>query len=61
MVANKKYDYVPEIRFFEPANLKDLGLHKNKEMYGLVRDLNKLEFLKNPHEHEWVFQEILGQ
>lgn len=61
MVTNKKYDYVPEIRFFGPANLKELGLQKNKEMYGLVRDLDKLEFLKNPHEHEWVFEEILGQ
>jgi hypothetical protein len=30
-------------------------------MYGLVRDLDKLEFLKKPHEHEWVFEEILGK
>jgi len=60
-VVNKKYDHVPEIRIFEPANLKELGLQKNKEMYGLVRDMNKLEFLKKPHEHEWLFEEILSQ
>ncbi|MFA4956376.1 MAG: glucose-6-phosphate isomerase family protein [Candidatus Methanoperedens sp.] len=61
MVTNKKYDSVPEIRFLESANLKKLGLQKNKEMYGLVRDMNKLEFLKKPHEYEWVFEEILGE
>jgi glucose-6-phosphate isomerase len=60
-VANKKYDHVPEIRSFQPANIKELGLQKNKEMYGLVRDLDKLEFLKKPHEHEWVFEKILDQ
>lgn len=60
-VANTKYDHVPEIRSFQPANIKELGLQKNKEMYGLVRDLDKLEFLKKPHEHEWVFEKILDQ
>jgi glucose-6-phosphate isomerase len=60
-VVNKKYDQVPEIRILKPENLKELGLQKNKEMYGLVRDLDKLEFLKKPHEYEWVFEDILDQ
>jgi glucose-6-phosphate isomerase len=60
MVINKNYDHVPEMRFFEPSNIKELGLPKNKEMYGLVRDLKKLEFLTKPHEYEWVFKKILS-
>ena len=43
----------------KPANLKEIGLQKSKEMYGLVRDLKKLEFLIKPHEHAWVFEEVL--
>jgi glucose-6-phosphate isomerase len=60
IVANKKYDHVPEIRLFDPANIKELGLQKKKEMYGLVRDLDKLEFLKKPNEYEWVFEYLLN-
>ncbi|MCX9083423.1 MAG: glucose-6-phosphate isomerase [Candidatus Methanoperedens sp.] len=58
---NKRYDHVPEIRHFKPSNMKELGLQKNKEMYGLLKDPGKLEFLKKPHDHEWVFEEILYQ
>jgi glucose-6-phosphate isomerase len=60
IVKNPRYDYVPEIKLLEPANLKEIGLQKSKEMYGLVRDLKKLEFLTKPYEHAWVFEEILG-
>lgn len=59
MVKNTRYQHVPEIRFLKPANLKEIGLQKNKEMYGLVRDLKKLEFLTKPQEHDWVFEKIL--
>jgi glucose-6-phosphate isomerase len=60
-VINKNYDHVPELRFFEPTNIKELGLQKNKELYGLVRSIEKLEFLKKPHEHKWIFEKILCQ
>jgi hypothetical protein len=30
---NKKYDKVPEIRLFEPANLKEFGLQKNEWVF----------------------------
>jgi glucose-6-phosphate isomerase len=59
MVKNPRYEHVPEIRFLKPANLKEIGLQKNKEMYGLVRDLKKLDFLTKPHEHDWVFEKVL--
>lgn len=60
MIKNPRYEHVPEIKPLEPANLKEIGLQKSKEMYGLVRDLKKLEFLIKPHEHEWVFEKVLG-
>ena len=58
IVKNPQYDFVPEIRSLKPANLKEIGLQKNKEMYGLVRDIGKLEFLTKPHEHEGFFHKI---
>lgn len=60
MVKNPRYDHVPELKLLEPANLKELGIQKSKEMYGLVRDLKKLEFLTKPHENAWIFEEVLG-
>lgn len=60
MVKNPRYEHVPEIRLLGPANLKEIGLQKNKEMYGLVRDLKKLEFLIKPHEYGWIFEEVLN-
>lgn len=60
LVKNPKYESVPDIRILKPANLKEIGLQKNKEMYGLVRDLKKLEFLTKPEEYEWIFKELLS-
>ena len=61
VVKNPRYEHVPQIKLLEPVNPKVIGLQKSKEMYGLVRDLKKLEFLTNPHEHEWVFEEVLSK
>lgn len=61
MVKNPRYEHVPEIKPGKPANLKEIGLQKSKEMYGLVLDLKTLEFLTKPHEYAWVFEEALGK
>jgi len=61
IVKNPQYEHVPEIKPGKPANLKEIGLQKSKEMYGLVRDLKNLEFLTKPHEYAWVFEEVLGE
>jgi glucose-6-phosphate isomerase len=58
MIKNPSYDHVPEIRFFEPTNFKELGLTRNREMYGLVREIRKLEFLTKPQDYKWMFEEI---
>ncbi len=60
MMKNQRYVYVPEIRVHEPPDLSEFGLPKNKEMYGLVRDLKKLEFLTKPHEYGWFFKEVMA-
>lgn len=59
MTKNIHYEHVPEIRFLEPANLRKIGLQKHKEMYGLVKDIEKLEFLTKPHEHKGFFEEFI--
>ena len=57
-VRNPRYERVAEIRFNEQPDLNKIGLSKNKEMYGLVRDIRKLEFLTKPQEYGWLFEEI---
>lgn len=60
IVKNPRYSEVPEIRLLKPSNFKEIGLEKRREIYGLVRDIKKLEFLTKPHEHRWVFEKVLG-
>ncbi len=60
LVKNPRYDSVPEIRLLKPPGIKELGLQKNREMYGLVRDIGNLEFLTKPQEYGWLFEEIFG-
>ncbi len=59
-IRNLKYNHVAEMRFNEPPNLNRIGLPRGKEMYGLVRDISKLEFLTKPQEYGWLFEEMLG-
>ncbi|MFA4934377.1 MAG: glucose-6-phosphate isomerase family protein [Candidatus Methanoperedens sp.] len=61
IVKNPQYSKVPEIRLLEPSNFKDLGLQKSREMYGLVKDIRKLEFLTKPQEFGWIFEKITGK
>lgn len=57
MVKNPRYGSVPGIRMLKPAGIK--GLQKSHEMYGLVKDIRKLEFLTKPHEYGWMFEKML--
>lgn len=58
MVKNQRYGKVPQIRLLKPSNLKEVGLQKNREMYAIIRDVRKLEFLTKPHEYGWLFEKI---
>lgn len=53
-IKNKNYDYIPELRFIEPNLwLERFKIDKDKEMYSLIEDLSKLDFLKNPQNYKW--------
>ncbi len=55
-IKNERYGEVPEIRFVRPKIPKELGLRKSEEMYKLVKDLSKLEFLIKPSKHLNIFE-----
>ena len=51
-VKNGNYEEVPSIRFLKPSNIeKEVGLSLSKEveMYELIKEPEKLEFLTNPN------------
>ena len=58
IVKNPSYHDIPDLRLSEPTNIKEIGFIKNKEMYGLVRDIEKLKFLTQPHEFGWLFENL---
>ncbi|MDI6858957.1 MAG: glucose-6-phosphate isomerase family protein [Methanocellales archaeon] len=61
-VKNENYGNVPELRFLGPTNFSEVGLRKNKEMYGLIReDPSLLGFLTKPQEYEWLFEKVLSR
>lgn len=49
-IKNERYETVPGIRFLKPSDtwLKELELDKCSEMYELLREPEKLDFLVNP-------------
>jgi len=51
LAANPAYGEVPAVVEVRPQPLPRYGLVKGKEMYGLVRDIEKLDFLLRPWEH----------
>ena len=58
-IKNPKYTYAVNLRRMDaPDNhqLRALGMSKGKEMYPLLRDPGRLDFLVNPDEHVDLFQ-----
>lgn len=60
-IKNKRYGDVPEIRFVKPKIPKLLGLKKSDEMYKLVKDLSRLEFLVKPSKYSELFEEAFEE
>ncbi len=60
LVRNGRCDHIPDIRSARPASVTKAGLNKGKEMYGLVRDIDKLAFLNKPQDFDWLWEEALG-
>jgi glucose-6-phosphate isomerase len=55
LAANKSYESLPEVRFFGPTNFEEFGLKKGKDIYSLVGDIQKLDYLKNPGKYMHLF------
>ena len=53
-VENRKYGIVPKLRRLKPKDLPGLGLKRNADMYALVSDLSKLDFLKKPQDYAFL-------
>jgi glucose-6-phosphate isomerase len=60
LARNCRCDSPPEIRFFKPSSVGKVGLQKGKEMYRLVRDIDKLDFLNDPANYKWLWDEVLS-
>jgi len=53
-VENKNYSNIPELKFLSPNLwLERFDIDKNKNIYNLINNLNKLDFLKNPQNYNW--------
>jgi len=51
---NPNYENIPELKFIEPNLWLDkFKIDKYKEIYFLINNLKKLDFLKNPQKYEW--------
>ncbi|MCD4702895.1 MAG: glucose-6-phosphate isomerase, partial [Methanosarcinaceae archaeon] len=58
-MKNPLYGDVPPIRELEPLDVPELGLVCGNDMYELVHDIEKLEFLKTPVDFTDIFSRIL--
>lgn len=53
-VKNENYSQIPDLRFVEAnLGLEKFNLDKGQEIYSLVKDLTKLDFLKRPEKYDW--------
>jgi glucose-6-phosphate isomerase, archaeal len=60
IILNDRYEHLPEVRYLKVTNISKIGLNKNKEMYGLIRDVKKLDFLNNPQDFDWLWEQVSG-
>jgi glucose-6-phosphate isomerase, archaeal len=61
IVKNENYQDLPEIRYLKPSNRSQIGFHKNKEMYGLIRDVEKLRYLNHPQDYDRIWEMVLTE
>jgi len=58
-IANPGYRDVPGLREAKPKSFSKAGLVRGSEIYGLVKDLGKLDFLNRPQDFGWLFEDVL--
>lgn len=56
-VKNENYSAVPELKICEAKDfnylLEQFEINPREQMYNLVNNIEKLDFLKNPQKYEW--------
>ena len=51
---NTSYKNIPELKFQKPNKLLDrFKIDKKEEMYFIIKNIKKLDFLKNPQNYNW--------
>jgi glucose-6-phosphate isomerase len=55
-IKNKNYDQIPELRYGKPKSYPKVDLYSGEDMYGLIDDLDKLDFLNNPKNYSDLFK-----
>lgn len=60
-VPNPKYSKIPAIRDLKTTDASLLGLTKGEDIYNLIEDLSKLDFLKNPQLYDVMFSKLLAK
>ncbi len=58
---NPRYNKVPKLKFAKPKIPKFLGLKKRDEIYSLVKNPDKLEFLSKPSKYLEIFEEAFEE
>ena len=56
IAQNGNYEKMPPIVFGRPKSYPEVGLYSGIDMYGLVNDLEKLDFLVNPQNYPDLFK-----
>lgn len=59
IIKNSTYSHVPEIRFLKPINCNKIGMKKSDDMYQLINDIERLEFLIRPQKYERLFEDLV--
>lgn len=56
IAQNGNYEKMPPLTFGKPKSYPEVGLISGVDMYGLVNDLEKLDFLTNPQNYGDLFK-----
>ncbi len=60
-IENPRYRDHPEIRFLSPVEVPEFGLYHGTDMYELVHDMDKLDFLNRPQDFEVILNGIFDR
>lgn len=56
IAQNRRYDKIPPLTFAKPKSYPEVSLFSGVDMYGLINDLEKLDFLVRPQNHKAFFK-----